>query len=83
MSEWNYNRCSKPFESVEEALEFMQARKFAGQVLKRTNGYTAVCSTYPEGYYPDATPAASYEPESGVTLTDADEAAGEDCGCGC
>ena len=23
MSEWNYTKCSKPFESVEEALEFM------------------------------------------------------------
>ncbi len=27
---------------------------FAGHVLKRNNGYAAVCPAYPDGYYPDA-----------------------------
>ena len=55
MSEWNYTKCAKPFASQEEAKEFMLERKFAGQILQRENGgYTAVCPTYPEGYYPDA-----------------------------
>jgi len=66
MSEWNYTKCSKPFESVEDALEFMVSRSFEGQVLQRTHGYTAVCPTYPDGYYPDATPVASYSPENGI-----------------
>ena len=66
MSEWNYTKCSKPFESVEEALEFMISRSYEGQVLQRTKGYTAVCSTYPEGYYPDAVPVASFSPDTGV-----------------
>ena len=66
MSEWNYTKCSKPFESVDEALEYMITNSFDGQVLKRTEGYSAVCPTYPEGFYPDATPVAEYSPEIGV-----------------
>ncbi len=27
---------------------------FAGHVLKRNNGYAAVCPAYPDGYYSDA-----------------------------
>ena len=55
MSEWNYTKCSKPFESIEQAKNFMLQRQFAGQILRRDHGgYTAVCPTYPEGYYPDA-----------------------------
>ncbi len=54
MSEWNYTKCSKPFESEAEAIEFMKSRDFAGWVLKRDSGYAAVCPTYPQGYYPDA-----------------------------
>jgi hypothetical protein len=55
MSEWNYTKCAKPFGSQEEARSFMIERNFAGQILLRDHGgYTAVCPTYPEGYYPDA-----------------------------
>jgi hypothetical protein len=55
MSEWNYTKCAKPFGSQQEARDFMVSRGFAGQILKRDNGgFTAVCPTYPEGYYPDA-----------------------------
>lgn len=66
MSEWNYTKCSKPFESVDKALEYMITNSFDGQVLKRAEGYSAVCPTYPEGFYPDATPVAEYSPEIGV-----------------
>jgi len=53
-------------------------------VLKRTEGYTAVCPTYPEGYYPDAVSVASYAPESGVTLAaDEGEATADCCGSCC
>ncbi len=61
MSEWNYTKCSKPFNSEEEAREHMLARDFAGWILKRENGYAAVCPTYPEGYYPDAVVVAEIE----------------------
>ena len=54
MSEWNYTKCTKPFNSVEEAEAFMVEKDFAGHILKRTNGYAAVCPAYPDGYYPDA-----------------------------
>jgi len=54
MSEWNYTKCAKPFESQSAAKEFMQQKDFAGHILKRDNGYAAVCPTYPDGYYPDA-----------------------------
>ena len=55
MSEWNYTKCAKPFTSVEEAREYMMSRGFEGHILARDNGgYTAVCPTYPEGFYPDA-----------------------------
>ena len=70
MSEWNYTKCSKPFESVDEALGFMITNSFDGQVLQRSEGYAAVCPTYPEGFYPDATPVAEFSPEIGV-VTDA------------
>lgn len=55
MSEWNYTKCAKPFSSQDEAREFMVSRGFGGHILKRDHGgFTAVCPTYPEGYYPDA-----------------------------
>ena len=57
MSEWNYTKCAKPFSSIEQAREYMLSRGFEGQILSReSGGYTAVCPTYPDGYYPDATP---------------------------
>lgn len=55
MSEFNYTKCAKPFTSQEEARNFMLSRKLLGSILIREDGtYTAVCPTYPNGYYPDA-----------------------------
>lgn len=54
MSEWNYTKCAKPFTSVDEARDYLTGKDFAGWILKRDNGYSAVCPTYPEGFYPDA-----------------------------
>lgn len=55
MSEFNYTKCAKPFMSVDEARRFMVEKSFDGSILAREDGtYTAVCPTYPEGYYPDA-----------------------------
>ena len=61
MSEWNYTKCAKPFESQEDAHNYLLAKDFAGYVLKRDAGYAAVCPTYPEGYYPDAVVVAEVE----------------------
>lgn len=61
MSEWNYTKCAKPFYSAESAEEYMRSKDFAGYVLQRDNGFTAVCPTYPEGYYPDATKVLEVE----------------------
>ena len=61
MSEWNYTKCAKPFESEAAAREYMIAKDFAGWILKRDNGYAAVCPTYPDGYYPDAIKVAEIE----------------------
>lgn len=65
MSEWNYTECARPFESKEEALMFMINRDLAGFVLERTVGFTAVCPTYPEGFYADAKVVASLENTKG------------------
>lgn len=54
MSEWNYTQCSQPFSSQADAEKYLRDKDFAGYVLKRLDGYTAVCPTYPEGFYPDA-----------------------------
>jgi len=54
MSEWNYTKCAKPFESASEARDFMAQKNLAGYILRREIGFTAVCPTYPDGYYPDA-----------------------------
>jgi len=47
------------------ARDFMQQKDFAGHILKRSSGYSAVCPTYPEGYYPDATLLESFENSKG------------------
>jgi hypothetical protein len=55
MSEWNYTKCSTPFATQEEAREFMLQKGYGGHILLRDHGgFTAVCLTYPDGYYPDA-----------------------------
>jgi len=61
MSEWNYTKCAKPFESEAAALEFMKEKDFAGYVLRREVGYAAVCPTYPDGYYQDAVKVAEFD----------------------
>tara|TARA_B100001142_G_C13900253_1_gene487600 strand:- start:227 stop:547 length:321 start_codon:yes stop_codon:yes gene_type:complete len=66
MSEWNYTKCAKPFASEEDALDFMVSNSYDGQVLKRDEGYSAVCPTYPDGFYPDATPVAAYSVNTGI-----------------
>lgn len=69
MSEWNYTKCAKPFSSVDEAREYMMSRGFEGQILARDNGgYTAVCPTYPEGFYPDAIPVETVTGQAPPTL---------------
>ena len=69
MSEWNYTKCAKPFSSVDEAREYMMSRGFEGQILARDNGgYTAVCPTYPEGFYPDAIPVETVTGHAPPTL---------------
>ena len=65
MSEWNYTKCAKPFDSIDEAQAFMLQKDFAGNILKRPSGYAAVCPTYPDGYYPDAELVASFENSKG------------------
>jgi hypothetical protein len=65
MSEWNYTKCAKPFESADQAKQYLLDRDFAGHILKRSNGYAAVCPTYPEGYYPDAELVESIDNRSG------------------
>ena len=65
MSEWNYTKCAKPFRSAAAAKEFMVERDFAGYILKREVGYSAVCPTYPDGFYPDAVLVESYENSKG------------------
>ena len=61
VSDWNYTKCAKPFASEEEAREYMESKDFAGYILQREVGFTAVCPTYPEGYYPDATKVAEID----------------------
>ena len=78
MSEWNYTKCSKPFESQAEAETYMREKDFAGYVLKRLDGFTAVCPTYPEGYYPDAVKVAEVENSLGELLA---EELGTNAGC--
>lgn len=66
MSEWNYTQCSQPFTSQADAEQYLRDKDFAGYVLKRLDGYTAVCPTYPEGYYPDANTVAEIENSRGA-----------------
>ena len=61
MSEWNYTECSKPFASEADAVEYMESKDLAGFILRREDGYSAVCPTYPDGFYSDATLVAEIE----------------------
>lgn len=55
IEEWVVERCSKPFESKNDAVSYMKEKKFDGMVLKLEDGsIQAVCPTYPDGYYPNA-----------------------------
>jgi hypothetical protein len=57
---FDVDRCTKAFASVDEARDFMLAKAYDGHVLLRGDGsYTAVCPTYPDGFYPDATIVAT------------------------
>lgn len=59
---FDVDRCTKAFESVDEARDFMLSKDYDGHVLLRGDGtYTAVCPTYPDGFYPDATIVATVE----------------------
>jgi hypothetical protein len=54
--EFDLNRCTKGFSTLDEARRFMVERRYAGHVLLREGGsFTAVCLAYPDGFYPDAT----------------------------
>ena len=69
MSEFNYTKCSKPFQTQLEAREFMLAKDFKGSILAREDGtFTAVCPTYPEGYYPDAVTVEVIDDQSLKTI---------------
>ena len=48
----------------------MREKDFAGYVLKRLDGYTAVCPTYPEGYYTDAVTVAAIDNSLGELQTE-------------
>lgn len=57
---FDVDRCTKAFRSVDEARDFMVAKHYDGHVLLRGDGtFTAVCPTYPDGFYPDATIVAT------------------------
>ena len=48
----------------------MREKDFAGDVLQRLDGYTAVCPTYPEGYSPDAVTVAAIDNSLGELQTE-------------
>ena len=48
----------------------MIEKDFKGQILAREDGtFTAVCPTYPEGYYPDAVTVEVIDDNSPKTLS--------------
>ena len=52
---WNVAKCTESFDSCEEALSYMSSHSFDGMILEREDDtFTAVCPTYPDGFYPDA-----------------------------
>lgn len=83
MSEWNYTQCAKPFASQDDAREFMLNKGFAGQILLRDHGgYTAVCPTYPEGYYPDAVSVETIDEEALAAPSQSDHLNDTECCAG-
>ena len=83
MSEWNYTKCAKPFATQDDAREFMLNKGFAGQILLRDHGgYTAVCPTYPEGYYPDAVSVETIDEEALAAPSQSDHLNDTECCAG-
>ena len=83
MSEWNYTKCAKPFATQGDAREFMINKGFAGKILLRDHGdYTAVCPTYPEGYYPDAVSVETIDEEALAAPSQSDHLNETECCAG-
>ena len=55
ITNWNVSKCAESFDSYEESLSYMSSHSFDGMILEREDGtFSAVCPTYPDGFYPDA-----------------------------
>ena len=52
---WIASKCTRTFESSEDAVQYLREHDYSGKVLQTPEGILAVCCAYPEGYYPEST----------------------------
>lgn len=55
---WVASKCTRYFDSVEDAIDYLNERDYSGKVLRAPEGIIAVCCAYPDGYYQDAVTVA-------------------------
>ncbi len=66
---WVASKCTRYFDSSEEAVTYLRERNFTGKVLETPEGIMAVCCAYPDGFYDDATTLIDICDEDGIDPT--------------
>lgn len=66
---WVASKCTKYFDSSEDAVKYLRERNFTGKVLQTPEGIMAVCCAYPDGFYDDATTLIDICDEDGIDPT--------------
>ena len=66
---WVASKCTKYFDSSEDAVKYLRERNFTGKVLQTPEGIMAVCCAYPDGFYDDATTLVDICDEDGIDPT--------------
>ncbi|HIK99419.1 MAG: hypothetical protein CMA61_04995 [Euryarchaeota archaeon] len=52
--EWIASKCTRYFETPNDAEQYLRDHNYTGKVLQTPEGIMAVCCAYPDGYYPEA-----------------------------
>ncbi|MEO2114965.1 MAG: hypothetical protein ABGX21_01425 [Candidatus Poseidoniia archaeon] len=50
---WIASKCTRYFDSIEDATDYLNERDYSGKVLRSPEGIIVVCCAYPDGFYQD------------------------------
>ena len=55
---WIASKCTRYFDSIDDAIDYLNERDYSGKVLRTPEVIIAVCCAYPDGFYHDAVTVA-------------------------